>query len=105
MTVPPETNGETGTRVLAARTVHLGKTYGSGDTEVHASRDVNLEFPSGRFSAIMGPSGSGKSTLLHCMAALDTPTSGAVFIGDTDLSRLSEKERTRLRRDRIGFVG
>jgi putative ABC transport system ATP-binding protein len=89
---------------LAAHTVELTKTYGREDTAVQALRAVSLEFPAREFTAVMGPSGSGKSTLLHCLAALDTPTSGTVFIGDTDLSRLNEKELTRLRRDRIGFV-
>jgi putative ABC transport system ATP-binding protein len=89
---------------LAARTVGLGKTYGRGDTSVEALRDVTLDFPAGRFAAVMGPSGSGKSTLLHCMAALETPTSGTVWIGDTDISKLSEGMRTLLRRERVGFV-
>lgn len=89
---------------LAARTVGLGKAYGRGDTAVEALRDVTLDFPAGRFAAVMGPSGSGKSTLLHCMAALETPTSGTVWIGDTDISHLSEGMRTLLRRERIGFV-
>jgi putative ABC transport system ATP-binding protein len=71
---------------------------------VTALRAVDVEFRAGAFTAIMGPSGSGKSTLLHCMAGLDSPTSGGVFIGDTDLTTLSEKELTQLRRDRIGFV-
>jgi putative ABC transport system ATP-binding protein len=63
-----------------------------------------VTFERARFSAIMGPSGSGKSTLLHCMAGLDTPTSGNVFIGDVDLTSLSEKELTLLRREKVGFV-
>ena len=90
--------------VLAARTRDAAKTYGSGDTEVDALRDVTLELPSGEFTAIMGPSGSGKSTLMHCLAGLDTLTAGQVFIGDTDLATLSDRERTILRRDRLGFV-
>jgi putative ABC transport system ATP-binding protein len=89
---------------LAARTVELTKTYGRGETEVQALRGVSLDFPAGQFTAVMGPSGSGKSTLLHCLAALDTPSGGTVLIGDTDLSRLNEKQLTRLRRDRIGFI-
>jgi putative ABC transport system ATP-binding protein len=88
----------------AARAVRLTKVYGSGQTAVTALRDVDLEFPRGRFTAIMGPSGSGKSTLMHCLAGLDTVTRGRVLIGDVDLSRLSDKQLTRLRRDRIGFV-
>jgi putative ABC transport system ATP-binding protein len=88
----------------AARAVRLTKTYGRGDTAVTALAEVTMAFPAGRFTAVMGPSGSGKSTLLHLLAALDRPTSGTVFIGDTDTSTLGEKALTRLRRDRIGFV-
>jgi putative ABC transport system ATP-binding protein len=88
----------------AARAVRLRKVYGSGQTAVPALRDVDVEFPRGRFTAIMGPSGSGKSTLMHCMAGLDTISRGRVFIGDVDLSRLSDKQLTQLRRDRIGFI-
>ncbi len=89
---------------VAARAVDLTKRYGTGDASVIALDDVSVEFGSGRFTAIMGPSGSGKSTLLHCMAGLDTPTSGRVFIGDVDLTTLSEKELTLLRREKVGFV-
>jgi putative ABC transport system ATP-binding protein len=88
----------------AARAIGLRKVYGEGDAAVTALRAVDVEFGAGAFTAIMGPSGSGKSTLLHCMAGLDNPTTGSVFIGDTDLTTLSEKELTQLRRDRIGFV-
>jgi putative ABC transport system ATP-binding protein len=88
----------------AARAVDLTKTYGRGDAVVRALDAVSVAFERGRFSAIMGPSGSGKSTLLHCMAGLDAPTSGQVFIGDTEITSLSEKDLTRLRRDKIGFV-
>ena len=88
----------------AARAVGLWKVYGSGDTEVAALRGVNVEFHPGQFTAILGPSGSGKSTLMHCLAALDQATSGRVFVGDADLSALGDKELTRIRRDRIGFV-
>ena len=76
---------------VAARAVGLTKTYGEGDAAVRALDDVTVEFERARFTAIMGPSGSGKSTLLHCMAGLDTPTSGQVLIGDVDLTTLSEK--------------
>jgi putative ABC transport system ATP-binding protein len=75
-----------------------------GDTQVQALDGVNLEISAGRFTAVMGPSGSGKSTLMHCMAGLDDLTSGQVLIGDTDLTRLKEKELTVLRRDHVGFV-
>jgi len=83
---------------------NLTKTYGTGQAKVVALDDVTLDIHAGEFTAVMGPSGSGKSTLMHCCAALDTATSGSVFIGDTDLSRLKDKELTRLRRDEVGFV-
>ncbi|MGH3384213.1 MAG: ABC transporter ATP-binding protein [Nocardioidaceae bacterium] len=88
----------------AARTVGLSKVYGHGEAEVVALDDVSIELARGEFTAIMGPSGSGKSTLMHCAAALDAATSGQVFLGDTELSSLGDKELTNLRRDRIGFV-
>jgi len=88
----------------AARTIDLRKVYGRGAAAVEALRGVSVGFPSGLFSAIMGPSGSGKSTLMHCMAGLDAPTSGKVFIDDVDLTTLSERDLTQLRRDRVGFV-
>ncbi|SNT49924.1 ABC transporter ATP-binding protein [Rhodococcoides kyotonense] len=89
---------------IAASAVALSKTYGTGDTQVHALRDVSVQFARGEFTAIMGPSGSGKSTLMHCLAGLDTSSSGIVTIGDTELTDLSDKQMTGLRRDRIGFV-
>ena len=88
----------------AARALGAVKIYGSGETEVRALDGVDITFEKGRFNAIMGPSGSGKSTLMHCMAALDNLTDGQAFIGDTDLSTLSDKELTMLRRDRVGFI-
>ncbi len=88
----------------AARAVDLTKVYGSGDTRVVALDSVSCAFERGRFTAIMGPSGSGKSTLMHCMAGLDTATSGSAFIGDVDLSSLDDKRLTRLRRDSLGFI-
>jgi putative ABC transport system ATP-binding protein len=90
--------------LVAARSVAATKRYGSGDTAVTALDEVTLDLPSGAFTAIMGPSGSGKSTLMHCLAGLDSLTSGQVFIGDVELSRLTDKELTILRRSRIGFV-
>jgi putative ABC transport system ATP-binding protein len=78
--------------------------YGSGDTEVRALNSIDVEFEHRKFSAIMGPSGSGKSTLLHCLAGLDNLTDGHVFLGDLEISALSEKELTRVRRDRLGFI-
>ena len=89
---------------IAARAVGLSKIYGEGDAAVRALDDVSVDFELARYTAIMGPSGSGKSTLLHCMAGLDTPTSGQVFIGDVDLTMLSEKALTLLRRRKVGFV-
>jgi putative ABC transport system ATP-binding protein len=89
---------------VAARAVDLTKQYGSGDARVVALDAVSVEFERAAFTAIMGPSGSGKSTLLHCMAGLDAPTSGTVFIGDIDLTSLSEKQLTLLRREKVGFV-
>jgi putative ABC transport system ATP-binding protein len=88
----------------AARTVDAVKVYGKGQTEVRALDGVTVEFAAGRYTAIMGPSGSGKSTLLHCVAGLDTLTSGQAFIGDADLSTLNDHQLTILRRDRVGFV-
>jgi putative ABC transport system ATP-binding protein len=88
----------------AARTIGLTKQYGRGDTAVTALDDVSVELAAGEFTAIMGPSGSGKSTLMHCAAGLDSVTSGTVFIGDTDITGLSDKALTVLRRDRVGFV-
>jgi putative ABC transport system ATP-binding protein len=89
---------------VAARAVHASKIYGAGETEVRALDDVDVDFQRGAYTAIMGPSGSGKSTLLHCIAGLDTLTSGQVFLGDTELGSLSEKHLTQVRRDKIGFI-
>ncbi|GAA1482040.1 ABC transporter ATP-binding protein [Gordonia sinesedis] len=88
----------------AAGAEDLTKVYGTGDTVVHALRGVTVEFGAGQFTAIMGPSGSGKSTLMHCLAGLDVASGGRVHIGDVDLTGLSDKQMTMLRRDRIGFV-
>jgi putative ABC transport system ATP-binding protein len=103
-----ETSGTTVVDPLAvlpvARAVDLHKVYGAGDTLVAALDGVSVDFWPGQFTAIMGPSGSGKSTLMHCLAALDSASSGSVFVGDADLTRLGDKALTRIRRDRIGFV-
>ena len=88
----------------AASAQHVFKVYGTGDTAVTALDDLSLDLPPCQFTAIMGPSGSGKSTLMHCLAGLDTVTSGEVFIGASNLASLSDRERTILRRDRLGFV-
>ena len=89
---------------IAARAEDVVKEYGEGDTRVRSLDNVSIEFHRVQFTAIMGPSGSGKSTLMHCMAGLDTVTTGHTFIGQTDLSTLKDKELTILRRDRLGFV-
>jgi putative ABC transport system ATP-binding protein len=92
------------TSATAAAAIDLTKVYGRGDLEVTALDGVSVEFPAGRLTAIMGPSGSGKSTLMHCLAGLDTATSGSVRVGDVELGSLNDRQLTRLRRDRIGFV-
>ncbi|QYG91990.1 ABC transporter ATP-binding protein [Iamia sp. SCSIO 61187] len=89
---------------VVARAEKATKYYGFGDTAVCALAEVDVAIEGGRYTAIMGPSGSGKSTLMHCLAGLDTLTSGRVLIGDTDLSTLSDKELTLLRRERVGFI-
>jgi putative ABC transport system ATP-binding protein len=91
-------------RAVAASAIDLRKVYGEGDAQVAALDGVSVDFYSGEFTAVMGPSGSGKSTLMHCMAALDSSTSGRVLLGDDELSKLDDKRLTRLRRDKIGFV-
>jgi putative ABC transport system ATP-binding protein len=88
----------------AVRASGLRKTYGKGETAVHALAGVDVDFTRGAFTAIMGPSGSGKSTLMHCLAGLDTATDGSVWLGDTELTRLRDDQLTTLRRERIGFV-
>jgi putative ABC transport system ATP-binding protein len=90
--------------LAAARAVDVVKSFGGGPTAVRALDHVDVELRRGEFTAIMGPSGSGKSTLMHCLAGLDTVTSGSVCIGEVELRGLSDKKMTALRRDRIGFV-
>jgi putative ABC transport system ATP-binding protein len=97
-TPPPLASG------AAVRVVDAVKVYGHGETAVRALDGITVEMARGHFTAIMGPSGSGKSTLLHCLAGLDRLTSGYVFIGDTELGGLAEKQLTLLRRDRVGFI-
>ncbi|MET8976635.1 ABC transporter ATP-binding protein [Streptomyces sp. NPDC004539] len=92
------------TATSAARVTDAVKVYGAGDTAVRALDGVSVDFPAGRFTAIMGPSGSGKSTLMHCAAGLDTLTSGSAWIGGTELGALDDRRLTALRRDRVGFV-
>lgn len=88
----------------AVRAVQLTRTFGSGDTAVHALDQVTVDFPRGEFTAIMGPSGSGKSTLMHCVAGLDTIDAGRVWIGEVETTDLADRDLTVLRRDRVGFV-
>jgi putative ABC transport system ATP-binding protein len=88
----------------AARAIKARKVYGRGDAEVVALDDLSVDFAHGAFSAIMGPSGSGKSTLMHCLAGLDPLTDGQVFLGQTELGTLSNRELTLLRREQVGFV-
>jgi putative ABC transport system ATP-binding protein len=88
----------------AVSAIALTRTYGHGDSAVHALRGVSLDLPAGQFTAVMGPSGSGKSTLMHLLAGLDTPTSGTVKVAGEDITRMKDRELTRLRRKHIGFV-
>jgi putative ABC transport system ATP-binding protein len=97
-TIPPATTA------VAAGAVDAVKIYGGGDSEVHALAGVTVAFEAGRFTAIMGPSGSGKSTLMHCLAGLDSLTTGAVYIGGTYLASLNDRQLTELRRTNVGFV-
>ncbi len=85
-------------------TADLRRTYGEGETAVHALAGITLSFPKAQFTAIMGPSGSGKSTLMHLLAGLDRPTSGSVVVDGQEIGKLDDKGLTRLRRDRLGFV-
>src|SRR3954454_10364669 len=100
----PRTSAATTTGVPAARTASLTKVYGEGDTSVLALDAVDVVIERERFTAIMGPSGSGKSTFMHCLAGLDSPTSGEVWIGEVDLTLLDDDDLTRLRRDAVGFI-
>jgi putative ABC transport system ATP-binding protein len=90
--------------VAAAQARGATKVYGTGDTEVVALDNVDVDFIAGQFTSIMGPSGSGKSTLMHCMAGLDRLTSGSAYIGQTDVAKVSEKHLTNMRRDQLGFI-
>ncbi|WP_062216426.1 ABC transporter ATP-binding protein [Streptomyces sp. NBRC 109706] len=92
------------TETVAARATDLTKVYGTGETRVLALDQVSVAFRRAEFTAIMGPSGSGKSTLMHCMAGLDSISSGSARLGDTELTGLDDQRLTRLRRDRVGFV-
>lgn len=85
-------------------TINLGKTYGKDENKVEALKNINLSFEKGKFTSIVGPSGSGKSTLLHCIAGLDSITSGKVLINDIDISTLNEEEMSKFRREKFGFI-
>jgi putative ABC transport system ATP-binding protein len=100
----PTEHAEATVGEVAAAMVHGSKVFGVAETSVRALDDVTVQFERGRMTAIMGPSGSGKSTLMHCLAGLDDLTSGEVWLGDVELSKLTERQRTRVRRDQIGFV-
>jgi len=99
ITTPPQVS-----TAPAAHAQGISKLYGSGDCAVAALDNVSVGLAEGQFTAIMGPSGSGKSTLLHMLAGLDRPTSGEVYLGDTEITSLNDKALTLLRRDRIGFI-
>jgi putative ABC transport system ATP-binding protein len=92
----------TGQPIVSARDLH--RRFGDGAAAVDALAGVSIDFPHGKFTAIMGPSGSGKSTLMHLLAGLDRPTSGSVLIDGTDLATLDDKRLTELRREKVGFV-
>ena len=100
----PAATGPTTGPAVAARATELTKTYGRGDALVRALDGVDLDIAEGRFTAIMGPSGSGKSTLMHCLAGLDTPTSGSVVVSGQELAEMNDTTLTRFRRDHVGFV-
>ncbi|MFJ2868734.1 ABC transporter ATP-binding protein [Kitasatospora sp. NPDC087314] len=93
-----------GASAVAASARRVTKAYGAGETRVTALDAVDVDIQRGRFTAIMGPSGSGKSTLMHCLAGLDTVSGGRIWIGDTEITGLKDKQLTRLRRDKIGFI-
>ena len=94
----------TATQAPAARAERLTKIYGSGLTKITALDQVSLEIGARSFTAVMGPSGSGKSTLMHCMAGLDSADDGQVWIGSEEITALPDRQLTRVRRDRVGFV-
>ncbi|MFD7085431.1 ABC transporter ATP-binding protein [Streptomyces sp. NPDC002181] len=96
--------GTGGHEAVAARARGVVKAYGAGETRVVALDEVDVDIKRGQFTAIMGPSGSGKSTLMHCLAGLDTVTSGQIHLDDVEITGLKDKKLTQLRRDRIGFI-
>ncbi|WP_459182610.1 ABC transporter ATP-binding protein [Streptomyces sp.] len=100
----PKSGGSGERSAIAASARQVTKAYGSGETRVVALDAVDVDIERSRFTAIMGPSGSGKSTLMHCLAGLDTVTSGHIRIGDIEITQLKDKRLTQLRRDHIGFI-
>ncbi|MFE4058193.1 ABC transporter ATP-binding protein [Streptomyces sp. NPDC059096] len=100
----PRHGGTGGRTAVAARARQVVKAYGSGDTRILALDHVDVDIARGRFTAIMGPSGSGKSTLMHCLAGLDTVSSGEIHLAEAEITGLKDKQLTRLRRDRVGFI-
>ncbi|MGW2385086.1 ABC transporter ATP-binding protein [Streptomyces lincolnensis] len=104
MTTASPTGPRTTIPTAAARATELSKVYGQGETRVVALDQVSVDFGQARFTAIMGPSGSGKSTLMHCVAGLDSFSSGSVRVGDTELGSLTDRQLTKVRRDKIGFI-
>ncbi|GAA3281739.1 ABC transporter ATP-binding protein [Nesterenkonia halobia] len=106
MTTSPETttSAPPAAAAVAVRAERLSKSYGAGDAAVRPLRELSLEIPRARFTAIMGPSGSGKSTLMHVLAGLDGPDAGRVVVGDVELTGLDEKRLTEQRRAHIGFI-
>lgn len=104
MTTTSSTGFRVPTPAVAARATELSKVYGEGDTQVVALDRVSVDFGQSQFTAIMGPSGSGKSTLMHCVAGLDGFSSGSVPVGDVELGSLTDRQLTRLRRDKVGFI-
>lgn len=102
--VNPRTGSGGARTAVAARAAGVVKAYGSGETRVSALDGVSVDVERGVFTAIMGPSGSGKSTLMHCLAGLDTVTSGRIWVGETEITGLRDKRLTKLRRDKIGFI-
>ena len=104
ITTPPPSGSSAMTAPAAAGAIEATKRYGRGESEVLALDNVTVAFEQNKYTAIMGPSGSGKSTLMHCLAGLDTLSSGAVYIGETYLSKLNDKELTELRRKSVGFI-
>ncbi|GAA1955655.1 ABC transporter ATP-binding protein [Kitasatospora viridis] len=99
-----QTDNPGGPSANAASARQVTKAYGAGETRVTALNAVDVDIQRGRFTAIMGPSGSGKSTLMHCLAGLDSVTEGRIWVGDTEITGLNDKQLTRLRRDKIGFI-